>query len=203
MRSTLFLAVLAAAAMAVTPMQASAAPTFGGEVFGAFNTYAMGDVNDAIDALNGLGADYDNVSNGLTGGLGIRMWANESWMFSGVWEPLFITIEDGQGGPDLTADASSYQFTGSYFFPSMSSARYGIGAGLGYYTLAEDTGEGSGVGFHVLGMGEWTVSRGFSLTAGAGYRVADIEVDNAGGATADYSGFMARVGLALYMPSGN
>jgi len=203
MRSTLFLAVLAAAAMAVTPMQASAAPTFGGEVFGAFNTYAMGDVNDAIEGLNGTGSEYDEIGNGMTGGLGIRMWANESWMFSGVWEPLFATSEDGLGGPELTADASSFQFTGGYFFPSATNARYGLGAGLGYYSLSEDTGEGSGVGFHVLGMGEWTVSRGFSLTGGAGYRVADVEVDNAGGATVDYSGFMARVGLAFYIPSSN
>jgi hypothetical protein len=203
MRSTLFIVVLAAAAMAVAPMQANAGPSFGGEVFGAFNTYAMGDVNDAIDALNGGGAEYDEIGNGMTGGLGLRVWATENWMFSGVWEPLFATTEDASGGPELTADASSFQFTGSYYFPSATNARYGIGAGLGYYSLSEDTGEGSAVGFHFLGMGEWTVSRGFSVTGGAGYRVADVEVDNAGGASVDYTGFMARLGLAFYMPTNN
>jgi len=203
MRSTLFMAVLAAAALAVNPMQASAAPSFGGEVFGAFNTYSMGDVNDVIDVANSLGADYNEVGNGMTGGLGIRMWATENLMISGVWEPLFVTAEDGQGGPELTADANSFQITGGYFFPSATTARYGIAAGLGYYSLAEDTGEGSGLGFHVLGMSEWTVSRGFAVTAGAGYRFADVEVDNAGGASVDYSGFMARLGLAFYIPSGN
>src|SRR4030095_9176879 len=94
MRSiTLSLAVLATAALAVTPMKASAA-TFGGEVFGAFNTYSMSDWNDAIDASNSGGADYNNMTSGLTGGLGLRMWANQNWMFSGTWEPLFAKTEE-------------------------------------------------------------------------------------------------------------
>jgi hypothetical protein len=62
--------------------------------------------------------------------------------------------------------------------------------------------EGSGVGFHLMGLTEMTVSPGFAVTGGAGWRWADIEIDNTTPtATTDYSGFMARVGLAFYLPT--
>jgi hypothetical protein len=197
----------ALAAMAMLPGAASAM-TFGGEVFGAYNTYAMEDVNDVIDDANSLGADFDEFGSGLTGGLGLRMWASPQFMLAAHWEPLFLETEDS--GTTINMDANSFQLTGGWFFPSTSNARYGIGGGLGYYTLggeiSDDTGtlaeaDGSGVGFHLLGMGEWTMSPGFALTGGAGYRFADIEIDDAGGDTADYSGFMGRVGLAFYFPT--
>jgi hypothetical protein len=55
-----------------------------------------------------------------------------------------------------------------------------------------------------MGHGEWTVSPGFAITAGAGYRFADVEVDDVTPeVTVDYSGFMGRVGLAFYLPTGS
>ena len=48
----------------------SAAILIGAEVFGAFNTYSMGDVNDAIKVDNSAGANFDQLSNGIGGGLG-------------------------------------------------------------------------------------------------------------------------------------
>jgi len=203
----MFLVMCAVAATAAFPYAVSAA-TFGGEVFGAYNTYSMEDVNDDIDALNAAGGDFDKFGSGMTGGLGLRMWASPQFMLAAHWEPLFLETDDS--GVTLNADANSYQLTGGYFFPSTSNAKYGIGAGLGYYTLAgsiespigSTDADGSGVGFHVLGMGEWTVSPGFGITAGAGYRFADIEIDDSGGEKMDYSGFMGRVGLAFYLPSG-
>src|SRR6266850_917706 len=174
------LAVLGVLTLAMIPVAASAA-TFGGEVYGAFNTHTMGDWNDAIDLSNSTsGSNFDNVSSDLTGGLDLRMWATPNWLFTAGWEPLFLNSEDSANpGDKLTLDANAYTFTGAYFFPSSSKAKYGLGAGLGYYVnngTLESTGSptvditGSGVGFHVLGLGEWSVSPGFSVTAASGYR---------------------------------
>jgi hypothetical protein len=108
--------------------------------------------------------------------------------------------------------------TGAYFFPSASNGKYGIGAGLGYYSNSgklESASSpdvditGSGVGFHFVGLGEWTVSPGFSVTSTAGYRVAKLTSNELSDGTTtvdspydnDYSGFMGRVGLAFYLPT--
>ena len=62
--------------------------------------------------------------------------------------------------------------------------------------------EGSGAGFHVLGVGEWTVNKNWAFTGSAGYRVADIEIkDSNPTTTADYSGFIGRVGVVMYFPN--
>jgi hypothetical protein len=205
------LAVLFALAIAV-PSMASAA-TFGGEVFGAFNSYAMGDVNDGIQANNqNLGTNFDEISGSFTGGLNLKMWANPNWMFSAGWEPLFGNTEDAATGEKWTVDGNSFQFTGAYFWPTTSKAKYGMAAGLGYYSLNGEQDDpanppaveikGSGVGFHFMGMGEWEMSPGFAVNAGAGYRVADVTVDDVTPeSSVDYSGFMGRVGLSFYMPN--
>jgi len=69
---------------------------------------------------------------------------------------------------------------------------------------------GSGVGFHVLGTGEWEVSPGFGFFGSGGYRMAKIgdttfngQSDTPDKFETDFSGFTARAGLAFYMvPSG-
>jgi hypothetical protein len=200
------LAVLFGSMLALMPLTAGAA-TIGGEVFGSFNTYGMEDVND------GLPTGADEIKSGIGGGLGLRMWPTGTWMLQGTWEPLFAETEDG--GDVLNVDGNSFQAGVAYFFPSTGNARYGLGAGVGYYMINgefEDDGppatttdiEGNGVGFHVMGHGEWTVSPGFAITAGAGYRFADVEVDDVTPeVTVDYSGFMGRVGLAFYLPTGS
>jgi hypothetical protein len=204
------LTVLIAAAVAFAAP--SSAATFGGEVFGAFNTHGMNDVNDAIDAANASGATFDEVSNGLTGGLAVRVWPNANWMIAAGWEPIFLETEDAASSTTMNLDANSFQITGAYFFPTMQPAKWGIGAGLGMYQLAGEIAdpsgsaevEGSGVGFHFMGLGEYTVSPGFAITGGAGYRFADVEIDNTTPTTtADYTGFMGRVGLAFYLPNAN
>jgi hypothetical protein len=140
------------------------------------------------------------------------MWANQNWMIAADWEPLRASTESN--GAEINASANSFQLTAATFFPSATSARYGIGAGAGYYSL---TGEvsgsgdpdtdgditGSGFGFHVMGLGEWHASESFAITAGAGYRIADIEIDDSGSTdspTVNYSGLLARVGFAFYIP---
>jgi hypothetical protein len=202
-------ALVFAVALAV-PSLASAA-TFGAEVFGAYNSYAMDDANEAIEAANAGGADFSELSGGITGGVALKMWANPNWMFSAAWEPLFVSTTDEATDDELSADGNSFQFTAGYFFPTSSpKAKYGLAAGLGHYSLnAESTvggvtseTTGSGIGFHFMGLSEWTLSPGFAINGGAGYRVADVEVDDAtNDETADYSGFMGRLGLSFYMPS--
>jgi hypothetical protein len=195
------LAVLAALAGAAPPASAQ----IGAEVFGAFNTYNMEDWNDAIEFANGAGAEIDEING--------RFMAGPSLMISGVWEPLFITREDESTGEELKLDGNSIQATVAYFFPTAGNARYGLGAGLGYYMLngeAESSGgdidiEGNALGFHLMGLGEWTVSPGFAVTGAAGYRFARIDDTEFDGASTtpkfetDYSGMTLRLGLAFYM----
>lgn len=206
MRRILWL--LPVAALALMPISATAQSLFGLEVFGAFSTHNMDDANDAITVLGG-----DEVSNSLGGGISARMWATPNFLFNLTWEPIFVE-EDVPGGT-INLDANSFQVGAAYFFPTTATTspfaamRLGLGAGIGYYILGGEASgggltediEGNGIGFHVLGMAEFPVSPGFAITAGAGYRIADIEPDDAiGDETIDYSGFTGRLGVAFYLP---
>lgn len=197
------------------PLSASAA-TFGAEVFGAYNRYAMTDVNNAIEDQNTqFASTFDKLNGGVTAVLGLRTWASPDWLLSASWEPL--RLETQSGTETVNLDANSFQFTAARFFPSSSKARYGIGAGLGYYSIAgkyEDTSApannenigGTGIGFHALGLGEWPVNESFALSASAGYRAANIKPDANNVLpnttdTANYSGVMARFGFSFYIPN--
>ena len=203
--------VLALVCFAAAP--AFAADTkFGAEVFGAFNSYSMSDVNDhQIKELNdSQNTNFNDVTSGLTGGINARMWANQRWMFSAGWEPLFLETKSDATSEKWNLDANAFTVNGTYFFPSKKpTSKYGIGAGVGYYSLggefSDPSGttkvEGSGPGFQFSGVGEWTMSPGFAVTGSAGYRVASIEVDQSNPkSNADYSGFTGRLGLAFYLP---
>jgi hypothetical protein len=206
-----FLTAVAAMALAAAP---ALAMTVGGEVFGAFDTHSMSDWKDVTDAANASGGNIDDPTSSFGGGIGLRMWPNSNWMLAATWEPIFLTREEKVSGEDLKLDANSFQGTVGYFFPTTGPGKFGIGAGIGYYSMnGEITGPGGGdltgstVGFHVMGMGEWTVSPGFAITGGAGYRVAKISDTKFNDQSSDpefetdYSGLMLRAGLAFYMPS--
>lgn len=208
-----FKAVLVAMSVVVLMASAAHAATVGGEVFGALNTYSMGDVNDAIQVDNSLGANFDELSNSVGGGLGVRVWPSAIWMVEACWEPLFLETQSSPTSSTWNMDANSFQVSAYRFFPNQNpNTRFGVGGGVGMYSVSGENVdpaqspatlaiEGSGPGFHVMGLGEWTLSQGFNLTAGAGYRFASIEIDGSNNnATADYSGFMGRVGLAFYLP---
>jgi opacity protein-like surface antigen len=217
MRRVQLVSILAIAASMVFGASLASAATFGAEVYGAFNTHSMGDWNDLIDQANASGADANNINNGITGGLDLRMWATPNWMFSAGWEPLFLSTKDEVSGDKISTNANSIQLTGSYFFPTAGKAKYGIGAGLGYYMIGgkvesatpgtpEADITGSAVGFHILSQGEFAISPNFNFTAGAGYRfanVGDTKIDDQSANPkfeTDYSGFMARAGISFYMP---
>jgi hypothetical protein len=197
--------------------QDSWSPRFGAEAFGAWNTYSMEDINDFIDGVNtAAGTTFEKIENGYTGGFGLRYWPNANWMLSAVWEPLLAQSLDESGGQNanrLNLNANSYQFNIGYFFPSQTSSRYGISAGVGLYEivgfLVDNTDlvqpytqvEGNDVGFHGMGHAEWELVPGLALAAGAGYRIADIGIDETSPEIdASYTGFMGRLGLSFSTP---
>lgn len=209
---TILLAIGCVAAIAAP----AAAANVGGEVFGAFNTHSMSDWNERVVApANQAGGNMDEFSNGYGGGLGLRMWPNSNWMVSATWEPLFVSREEKVSGDVAKLNANAFEATAGYFFPTSSQARFGLGAGLGIYALGGEITstsspdiklEGSTVGFHVMGLMEWTVRPGFAVTGNAGYRIANIkdtQVDNQSATpelATDYSGLTLRAGLAFYLP---
>jgi len=208
--------ILLTFACATAIVAPAGATTWGGEVFGAFNTYSMKDWNDAIAAANLAGANIDEINSGFGGGLGVRVWPNTNWMIAGTWEPLFASTKESVSGDELKLTSNSFQATIGYFFPSASKGRFGIGAGPGMYLLnGKGTSAGSpdveykgtAIGFHVVGMGEWEVSPGFGITGTAGYRMANITDTEEDGVSAtpkfetDYSGVVLRAGMTFSMPS--
>jgi len=210
------LTILLAIACVATIAAPAAAANVGGEVFGAYSTHSMKDWNDRIVApTNQAGGNMDEFSSGYGGGLGLRMWPNSSWMVSASWEPLFVSREEKVSGDMAKLNANAFEATAGYFFPSSSQARFGVGAGIGVYSMAGEITstsstdiklEGSTVGFHFMGLMEWNVRPGFAVTGNAGYRVANIKdtkVDNQSATpelATDYSGVMLRAGLAFYLP---
>ena len=209
---TILLTIACAIAIAAT----AAAATYGGEIFGAFSTHSMKDWNDRVVApANQAGGNMDEFSNGYGGGLGMRMWPNSAWMVSASWEPLFVSREEKVSGDVRRLNANAFEATAGYFFPTSSQARFGLGAGLGVYSLGGEITsstsgdvkvEGSTVGFHLLGLMEWTVRPGFAFTGNAGYRIANIKDTKVNNLSAtpelatDYSGLMLRAGVAFYLP---
>lgn len=217
-RSKALLVALSLFALALAPTLAAAA-NFGVEGFGSFSTYSMKDVNDALTAANQAGSNFDKMSNGLSGGLGLKMWANQNWAIGASWEPLRASTESKSTSEKFNVNAQSFSATGTYYLPSATNARYGFGAGLGYYSiggkLEDPTGstkiEGSSVGFQLHGTGEWSINKQWAFTGLAGYRIAKPDMKDENGnnlttasgskATADYSGFMGRVGVVMYFPT--
>ena len=213
------LAAVGAIALVAFAAAPALAMTWGGEVFGTFDTHSMSDWKDLVTQVNAAGGSMDNPTSSWGGGLGLRAWPNSTWMVAGTWEPIFLTRKENTSGDKLNLDANSFQLTGGYFFPSAGNKKFGLGAGLGFYSLGGKIESspnidlsGSTVGFHILGMGEWTMSPGFAVTGSAGYRfakISDTKFDDGSGSGSissspktetDYSGLMLRAGLAFYMP---
>src|SRR5262245_42665144 len=173
------LPILVALGCATLVTAPAGAVTWGGEVFGAFSTHGMSDWNtNIVDPIKQAGGSIDDFGNGFGGGLGLRLWPNNNWMIAGTWEPIWLTRKESTTGAEFKVDANAFEVTGGYFFPSTSPAKFGLGAGVGFYNLGgEITGTagvldgkltGSSVGAHFLGLMEWTVSPGFAVTGSAG-----------------------------------
>jgi hypothetical protein len=224
MRKMLFAGAVLALLVSTTATTYAAGMTWGAEIYGAFNTYSMGDVNDNIDTINenlqqnGISEQFDKISNGFTGGIALRMWANPTWQFNVGWEPIYASSSismAGLGDAKIDTHAQLFQGTAAYFFPTVGPKKFGIGAGPDILTISGNfdfPGEptdvsGTAFGFHVQGMGEWTMRPGFAITGTAGYRLANVSDTKFDDKSpdpkleTDYSGFIGRVGLAFYLPT--
>jgi hypothetical protein len=218
------LAALVAIGLVAFGERPALATTWGGEAFGAFSTHTMSDWKDATQAINRAGGTIDDPTASWGGGLGVRVWPSASWMIAATWEPIFLTRKEQLTGIELSFDANSFQLASGYFFPAPRGAKFGVGAGLDYYSLHGKSPAttftntvdltGHTVGYHVAGMGEWKVNASLGITGTVGYRFAKITDTKFDGKSAgeylgdptipnaetDYSGLMLRAGLAFYMP---
>ncbi|HJQ99707.1 MAG TPA: hypothetical protein VJ826_15440 [Candidatus Polarisedimenticolaceae bacterium] len=143
-------------------------------------------------------------------------------------------------GGYLSLDGHAFSATGAYFFVPASGrmkattpgaakartepvrpsgSRYGLGAGLDVILNRGEIAsiidpliriEGSSIGFHVLGLGEWPLIPGYAVTASAGYRFGKVsrtdvvlgEERQDSTADTDYSGLILRAGIAFDLPGG-
>jgi hypothetical protein len=231
-RGAFVLVVAAGLLLLAAAPEAGAQTRFGIAVFGGFNGHSMDDVNEFIEAVNdsvlgGTGFAMDQVKDSWSYGAGVRIRpSGDKLMIALDYERLMAQSELDvfSGSVELDVPASAFTGTAFYFFPSTSRARFGLGAGIGYYTSsgsfgAEDSGvgfevdvEGSGVGFHGLGAVDVALSPAVHLEGAAGYRFAetsDLEIaeekvytPDGDEASIDWSGFMSRLGLTFYFGPG-
>lgn len=215
---------LMVASLALGPGTAGAAGQWGVAGFAGYNSYDMQDVNNAISdanddlALNGFSERMDEISSGIGFGGGIRYRTASGVIVGADYERLTASSDVGISGGTVEMNADGNAFTGTvnYLFPSAGRARFGVAAGVGYYTTsgslsAYDSGtgtsinfdiSGNGIGFHGGGTVDLALGQVARLEALAGYRYAKATEIEVGGVTSsddiDWSGFMSRLGIAFY-----
>lgn len=228
------LAVTAIAfALLVLPVWASAAGMrWGVGAFGGYQTYSMSDVNDAITQFNndavsaGATGSLEDIKHGIAFGGGIH-GMNDKWLMTLEYNRLNASSSSDftSGGTTVTGEikvpANGGTFGANYLFPSKGKMRYGLGAGIGYYSAsgkfqAESSGgtafsndvTGHAFGFSGQGLIDNPISNVLHLELAAGYRYAKtsnvkvngVEALNADGSKTqiDWSGLMTRFGLTFY-----
>ena len=186
------------------------AATVGLEAFASFSTHSMLAWNDDLELANANGGRFEPLDHSFGYGVGGRFWFSHQWMMRVIWEPLFLESSDPPTGRKLVFDAGTIQLDLAGFLPGRDRGRYGLGMGIGHYSLhgrreyagvqnAELSGDTFGV--QVQGLGEWALNPTLSVTAAAGFRVATISDTQVNGVSpsskleTDYSGFIARLGL--------
>ncbi len=141
----------------------------------------------------------------------------------GQFDVLLPDSTVGSFDLDLNLDAGAVQLDGARFLSLTRTLGLGIGAGVGYYKVighATLSGarvrrpphnqlQGSHVGFQFTGLLEWSLNRNVAVSGTSGYRIARIRKVEAIGdlnlasREADYSGFLGRLGLTFYIPTGH
>jgi hypothetical protein len=210
--------VIALCAVALTHSTSAAANAFGLELFGTWNTVAMSDWNDQIDAANASGTNYDNIKNGYSFGVGPTLNVNGTWEFGAHYERL-TAAETSDAGTQITVSpvANAFGVSAAYLFPSQMPMRFGLQAGVDMMHLASKLSdpttdqdiEGSGVGFQFGGLARYAFNPSFSGQFSVGYRAADIDVESIGGQdptgsgleSEDYSGVVLRAAFSIHQPS--
>lgn len=215
--------LLIGALMAPAPCGAAGngGPRVGLFVHGGYGTYAMSDVNDAIESVNaelaGTGLMMDEVNGGLDFGGGLRLIVNESISLSAGFERLFGSSEVSMAGASvkIKVPANAITATAEYYLPMSGPIGVGFGGGVGYYisaagsessylgaSVSEDW-TGSGFGLHGLVLGRIAATPAIQVDGALGYRLAvakDVEV---GGISSqddlEWSGLMTRLGITVYL----
>lgn len=218
--------VLVAVLLLAVPVATSAAvrPWISGALGGS--TYAMGDVNDEIGAVNvslaGTGLKMNEVTKGFNYGLALGLDVGGGFAVGVGYDRLNARTKVGDFSGSLEYDlpANLVRAFGRYTFESPGMTQGFLEASLGRVSSAASitltvsgsgsaTGdiEGSGLAFEAGGGAEiWTAPQ-FAFTGMAGYRYAsakDVTVDgtavydaSGGDYTVDYSGLFARVGIKV------
>lgn len=218
--------LLLAALLLAVPTLASAGvrPWISGAIGGS--TYAMGDVNDEVGAINsalaGTGLSMDEVTTGLNFGLAFGLDVGSGFAVGLGYDHLSARTEVGDysGSIEYDLPANLLRGFGRYSFESAGKVTGFLEASLGRVTSAGSitvsaTGygsqsgdiDGSGVAFEGAGgMSIWATPQ-FAFTGMAGFRraeVGEVEVDgmpaydvSGGDYTIDYSGLFVRLGITV------
>jgi hypothetical protein len=217
---------LVAALLLVTGTSADAAMRIGLSGFTGYQGYAMSDINDVLTAVDdelsspGDEASVDLLDGDPSFGLGVKFDLDPKWRVYAEYEHLSDNSGGGNLSGSVTIDVASETFLvgGTYFLPSTGKARFGIGAGVGYYDFGGDleasssvedapfsgsnSATGSTVGFHGRAELDVTMSEKFHFDLALGYRSAsgELEADGRGtGTDLDWSGAMTRVGFTYFV----
>lgn len=185
-------------------------------VYGGYQHYAMGDVNDAIDAPGSFfpvsTAGGDRIHGGGGFGGGFRVWPSEHVRIAlDVSRLLAKTTGTAvylgtSYRAELDVPATSLTASLGYFLPALGRARLGVEAGAGYYNCTgrisatapgrtlSDVLDGSGFGVHVESVGEILLSGPIRAEISAGYRHArTTDVESEGAALRNADGSKSRV----------
>lgn len=173
---------------------------FGVALYGAYNQYAMRDIDKGIgelgDQLDVIAYPDDfelnTIETGLGFGAGLRFEHSRKLNFSLDYKRLLAKQEGTRqvGGMDATASvsvpANAILLSGTYYFPTETDTRFGIVGGLGYYSCSgekkatfealnldeTDKISGSGVGFHAGVSADGRLKGPVRIEGTAGYRYA-------------------------------
>jgi hypothetical protein len=208
------LAFAAVSIALLTCARAQAGGRVGFEAWSGWNRHSMTAVNATLRSFDDdFGTALAPIQNGDSWGFGIRFWPRQDLLVRVGIERLSVQAQDSGIELDLGADAITLGATG--FFPSWRRIRCGAGLGLGpvlahgrFVGRGASLGlTGSGLGVHTTGEAVVALVGGVSLDAAAGYRWASINGlkvgESTSGLSPEYSGFFARVGLALDIPLDN
>jgi len=217
---------LVAALVLVAGANAEAAMRVGLSGFTGYQGYAMDDINEVLTAVDdelsspGDEASIDLLDGDPSFGLGIKFDLNPNWRVYAEYEHLSDNSGGGNLAGSVTIDVASEVFLAgaTYFLPTTGKARFGLGAGVGYYDFGGDlattgtvgsvpfsgtaSASGTTVGFHGRAELDVAMSEKFHFDLALGYRSAsgELEADGQGtGTDLDWSGAMTRVGFTWFV----
>jgi hypothetical protein len=203
---------------------ALAAPHWGVSAFTGYQNYSMDQINEKLalvdDALSrpGREAGIDRLNGDWSFSARALVDLNPTWRASVEYEYLKDQSGGGNtsiGNFQIKPHANAVMIGGTYFFPTTSRTRLGLGAGVGYYEFGGSvnstvtwytttkTGShnlgGNTIGYHLRAELDVPMSPGWHFDGALGYRWAkgNLETDDKdSGVDLDWSGLMTRIGIS-------